>query len=72
MQIVPSQLFITTQTKVLATWSFNLPLDEYIDNTKAQKLNFEFKTYEAQLEDQKSRKSSRRSSRRRKNRKASK
>jgi hypothetical protein len=33
-----------------------LPLDEYIDNTKAKSLNFEFKTHEAQLEDQKSRK----------------
>jgi hypothetical protein len=29
------------------------PLDEYIDNIKAQSLNFESKTREAQLEDQK-------------------
>jgi hypothetical protein len=46
-----SQLLITTQTKVLTTWFLNLPLDEYIDNTKAQSLNFESKTHEAQLED---------------------
>jgi hypothetical protein len=48
------------------------PLDEYIDNTKVQSLNFESKTHEAQLEAQKPKKSSRKSSRRRKNRKASK
>jgi hypothetical protein len=34
------------QTKELATWFLNLPLDEYIDNTKAQSLNFESKTHE--------------------------
>jgi hypothetical protein len=44
------------QTKVLTTWFLNLSLDEYIDNTKAQSLNFESKTHEAQLEDQKPRK----------------
>jgi hypothetical protein len=41
---------------VLTTWFLNLPLDEYIDNTKAQSLNFESKTHETQLEDQKPRK----------------
>jgi hypothetical protein len=51
----------------LTTWFLNLPLDEYIDNTKAQSFNFESKTHEVQLEDQKPRKSSRRSSSRRKN-----
>jgi hypothetical protein len=35
------------------TWFLNLPFDEYIDNTKAQSLNFESKTREAHLEDQK-------------------
>jgi hypothetical protein len=54
----------------LATWFLNLSLDEYIDNIKAQSLNFESKTHESQLGDQKPKKSSRRSSRRRKNRKA--
>jgi hypothetical protein len=38
------------QTKVLTTWFLNLPLYEYIDNTKAQSLNLESKTHEAQLE----------------------
>jgi hypothetical protein len=32
------------QTKVLITWFLNLPLNESIDNTKAQSLNFESKT----------------------------
>jgi hypothetical protein len=36
----------------LTAWFLNLPLDEYIDTTKAQSLNFESKTYEAQLEEQ--------------------
>jgi hypothetical protein len=57
------QRLITHRTKVLTTWFLNFPLDEYIDNIKAQNLNFESKTHEAQLEDQKPRK---RSSRRRK------
>jgi hypothetical protein len=57
------------QTKVLTTWFLNLPLDEYIDNTKAQSLNFESNRHEAPLEDQKPKK---RSSRERKNRKANK
>jgi hypothetical protein len=65
-----SQLLITTQTKTLTTWFLNLPHDEYIDNTKAQRLNFESKTHEAQIEDQKSKKNSKMSSRRRKNCKA--
>jgi hypothetical protein len=60
------------QTKDLTTWFLNLPLDEYIDISKTQSLNFESKTHEAQLEDQKSKKSSRMSSRERKKRKASK
>jgi hypothetical protein len=54
----------------MITWFFNLPLDVYIDNTKAQSLNFESKTHEAQLVDQKSKKSLRRSYRRKKIRKA--
>jgi hypothetical protein len=29
---------------VLITWFLNLPLDEYIDNTNAQSLNFKSKT----------------------------
>jgi hypothetical protein len=60
------------QTKILTTWFLNLPLDEYIDNTKAQSLKFQSKTHEAQLEDQKLKKNFRRSSRRRKNCRASK
>jgi hypothetical protein len=60
------------QTKVLTTWFLNLPIDEYIDNKKAESLNFKSKTHEAQLDDQRLRKSSRRSSRRRKNHKANK
>jgi hypothetical protein len=51
-----SQLLITTQTKALTTWFFNLPLNEYIDNTETQSLNFESKTQEEQLEGQKQRK----------------
>jgi hypothetical protein len=65
-----SQLLITNKTKVLTTCFFILPLVEYIDNTKAQSLNFESKTHEAQLEHQKPKKSLRRSSTRRKTRKA--
>jgi hypothetical protein len=49
-------LLITSQTKVLTIWFFNLSLDEYLDNTKAQSLNFESKTHETQLEDRKPRK----------------
>jgi hypothetical protein len=56
----------------VTTWFLNLPFDEYIDNTKAQNLNFESKTHEAQLENQKPKKISRRSSRRRRNHKTSK
>jgi hypothetical protein len=54
----------------MITWFLNLPLDVYIDNTKAQSLNFESKTHEAQLVDQKSKKSLTRSYRRKKIRKA--
>jgi hypothetical protein len=53
-------------------WFLNLPFDKSIDNTKTQSLNFEFKTQEAQLEDQKPKKIFRKSSRRRKSRKANK
>jgi hypothetical protein len=60
------------QTKVLTTWFLNLPLDEYIDNTKVQSLNFESKRHETLLEDQKPKKRSKRSSRKGKNRKANK
>jgi hypothetical protein len=60
------------QTNVLITWFLNLSLDEYIDNTKTQSLNFESKTHEAQLKDQKPKKNPRRTSRRMKNHKASK
>jgi hypothetical protein len=56
IQTEASQLHIMYQTKGLTTWFLNLPLDEYIDNTKAQSLNLESKTHEAQLEDQKPRK----------------
>jgi hypothetical protein len=34
------------QTNDLTTWFLNLPLDESIDNTKAQSLSFESKTKE--------------------------
>jgi hypothetical protein len=44
----------------------------HIDSIKAQSLNFKSMTHEAQLEDQKLKKSSKRLSRRRKNGKASK
>jgi hypothetical protein len=61
------------QTKVQTIWFLNLPRDEYIDNKKAQSLNFDSKAHEAYLEDQRLRKkSSRWSSRRRKNCKANK
>jgi hypothetical protein len=63
---------IQIQTMVLTTWFLNLPLDEYIDNTKVQSLKFEFKTHEAQLKDKKPKERSRRPSRERKNHKASK
>jgi hypothetical protein len=41
---------------VLAMWFINLSFDECINNIKVQSLNSEFKTYEAQLENQKLRK----------------
>jgi hypothetical protein len=44
------------QTKVLTIWFLNLPRDEYIDNKKAQSLNFDSKAHEAYLEDQRLRK----------------
>jgi hypothetical protein len=46
IQTKASQLLITTQTNALITWFLNLPLDEYIDNTKTQNLNFKSKTHE--------------------------
>jgi hypothetical protein len=55
----------TEQGLHLTTEVIALSLDEYIDNTITLSLNFESKTSEAQLEDQKPKKSSRRSSRRR-------
>jgi hypothetical protein len=39
------------QTKLLTTWFLNLPLDDW--QQKAQNLNFESKTHEAELEDPK-------------------
>jgi hypothetical protein len=40
----PRQVNYSSQIKPRTTWFLNLPLDEYIDNTKAQSLNFESKT----------------------------
>jgi hypothetical protein len=73
IQTEASQLVIIYQTKVLVTWFLNPPpLDEYSDNTNVQNLNFKSKTHEAQLDDQKPKKSSRVSSRRRKTHKSNK
>jgi hypothetical protein len=73
IQTEASQLVIIYQTKVLVTWFLNPPpLDEYSDNTNVQSLNFKSKTHEAQLDDQKPKKSSRVSSRRRKTHKSNK
>jgi hypothetical protein len=41
------------QTKELATWFVNLPLDEFIDNKKQNVWSSDLKPHEAQLEDQK-------------------
>jgi hypothetical protein len=60
------------ETKELATWFLNLPLDESIDSKKHKVWSLNAKLHEAQLEDQKGKKSLRRSSRRRKNRKSNK
>jgi hypothetical protein len=60
------------QTKVLTTWFLNPPLDECIDNQKAQNLNFESKTSRSTTRRPKANKSSRRSSRRGGNHKANK
>jgi hypothetical protein len=57
------------QTKELTTWFLNLPLDDSIDNKDTK---FESKTHEAQLDDQKVKKSSRKLSRRKKTAKANK
>jgi hypothetical protein len=54
------------QTKVLTIWFLNLPLDEYIDNKKFKVWILNSRPHEAQLEDQKSKKSSRWSSTRKK------
>jgi flagellar biosynthesis GTPase FlhF len=66
------QWLITYKTKVLTTWFLNLFLDESIDNKKDKVWNLNPRPHEAQLEDQKPRKSLRRSSRRRKSRKTNK
>jgi hypothetical protein len=42
------------QTKELATWFLNLPVDESIDNKKYKVWSLNPKAHEAQLEDQKS------------------
>jgi hypothetical protein len=46
------------QTKQLTTWFLNLPLDESIDNKKHKVWSSNLKPHEAQLEDQKIKKSS--------------
>jgi hypothetical protein len=40
----PRQVNYSSQIKPRTTWFLNLPLDEYIDNTNVQSLNFESKT----------------------------
>jgi hypothetical protein len=60
------------QTKELTTWFLNLPLDESIDNKKHKVWSLNPGLHEAQLEDQKAKKSSSKSSRRRKNHMANK
>jgi hypothetical protein len=60
------------QTKELTNWFLNLPLNESIDNKKHKVWSSNPKPHEAQLDDQKVKKSSIRSSRKRKNRKAKK
>jgi hypothetical protein len=60
------------QTNELDTWFLNLPFDESIDNKKHKVWSLNPKPHEAQLEDQKAKKSSRRSSRKRKNCKSNK
>jgi hypothetical protein len=60
------------QTKKLTTWFLNLPLDESIDNKKYEARSSSPRPREAQLENQKAKKSSRRSSKRRKTAKDSK
>jgi hypothetical protein len=60
------------QTKILTTWFLNLHLDEYIDNKKHKVWILNHTTHDAQLEDQKTKKSSKRSFRKRKSRKTNK
>jgi hypothetical protein len=55
-----------TQINELTTWFLNLPLDESIDNKRYKVWSLNLRPHEAQLKDQKAKKSSRRSSRRRK------
>jgi hypothetical protein len=43
-QIKPRHVHYSSQIKPRTTWFLNLSLDEYIDNRKAQSLNFESKT----------------------------
>jgi hypothetical protein len=40
----PGQVNYSSEIKPRTTWFLNLPIDEYIDNTKAQSFNFESKT----------------------------
>jgi hypothetical protein len=68
----PRQVNCLSQIKPRTNCFLNLPLDEYIDNTKAQSLNLNPRPHEAQPEGQKAKKSSIRSSKRRKNRKTNK
>jgi hypothetical protein len=60
------------QTKELITWFLNLSLDESIDKKKPKVCISNLRPHEAQLEDQKAKKSSRSSSRRGKSRKTNK
>jgi hypothetical protein len=61
-----------TQTKEVTTWFLNLPVDQSINNKKHKVWSSNPKPHEAQLEDQKAKKSSRWSSKRKKPAKASK
>jgi hypothetical protein len=54
------------QTKELTNWFLNLPLDKSIDNKRYKIWSLNSRPHEAQLEDQKAKKSSKRSSKRRK------
>jgi hypothetical protein len=45
------------QTNELTTWFLNLPLDEFIDNKKHKVWSLNPRSHEAQVEDQKAKKS---------------